>query len=142
VVDFKTTRGFRWSQEPRSPIHVRVSPPGTCSSPPANRGTFAPQNLFYRNNYDFNDIFPDRKYAVFRHTSLFRDGGFWDGAVLGDVEAIIRAPMPAAALVGRVDLTSDNESLRAEIEFPIKTMNANDTHWQWQVDSRPIALPP
>ena len=37
-------------------------------------------------------------------------------------------------------MTSDDGSLRAEIEFPIKTMNANDTHWQWQVDTGPIAL--
>ena len=61
--------------------------------------------------------------------------------MLGDGEAIVRASMSGAPLVGRVELTSDDESLRAEIEFPIKTMNANDTHGQWQVDTGPIALP-
>jgi hypothetical protein len=43
-------------------------------------------------------------------------------------------------LVGRCKLTSDDESRRAENEFPITTMNANDAHWQWQVGTGPIAL--
>jgi hypothetical protein len=61
--------------------------------------------------------------------------------VLGGGEAIVRASISGAPLVGRVELTSDDESLWAEIEFPIKTMNATDTHWQWEVDTGPIALP-
>ena len=45
--------------------------------------TFAPQNLFYRNNYDFNGIFSDREYVIFRtysnHTARFREEGLWEG---------------------------------------------------------------
>ncbi|MDP6823873.1 MAG: hypothetical protein QF554_11355 [Dehalococcoidia bacterium] len=121
--------------------------------------TFAPQDLFYRNNYDFNGIFSDKEYVIFRtyssHTWRFRDEGLWEGTfkdvnerlvevegtVLGDGEEVVRASMAGKPLVGRVELTSEDAALRAEIEFPIKTMNANDTHWKWQVDTGPIALP-
>ena len=121
--------------------------------------TFAETNLFYRNNYDFNGIFSDDEYAIFRtystHTPRFREEGLWrgtfssvsqtlvdvEGRELASGEEIVKASMAGTPLVGRVELASDDGALRAEIEFPIKTMNANDTHWRWQVDTGPIALP-
>jgi hypothetical protein len=139
----------------RSGVSTRYLFFASCKS----EDTFAPENLFYRNNYDFDGIFSDREYVIFRtysnHTARFREEGLWEGTfidvtprlvevagtVLEGGEAIVRASKSGAPLVGRFELTSDDESLRAEIEFPVKTMNANDTHWKWQVDTGPIALP-
>ena len=90
-----------------------------------------------------------------QHTSRFREEGLWEGTfsevsqrlvqaegrVLNSGEEIVKASMAGKPLVGRLELTSDDGALHAEIEFPIKTMNANDTHWQYQVDTGPIGLP-
>lgn len=121
--------------------------------------TFAERNLFYRNNYDFNGIFSDEEYVIFRtyseHTPRFREEGLWkgtfndvsqalvevEGRELGNGEEIVKASMAGTPLVGLVEITSEDGALRAEIEFPIKTMNANDSHWRWQVDTGPIAFP-
>ena len=121
--------------------------------------TFAPMDLFYDNNYDFNGIFSEKEYVIFRtyskHTARFREEGLWkgtfkdmserlvevDGTVLNSGEEVVRASMAGKPLVGRVGLTSDDGSLSAEIEFPVKTMNANDTDWNSQVDTGPIGLP-
>lgn len=121
--------------------------------------TFAPTDLFYNNNYDFNGIFSEKEYVIFRtysqHTARFREEGLWkgtfndvserlvqvDGTVLNSGEEVVRASMAGKPLVGRVELASDDGSLSAEIEFPVKTMNANDTDWKWQVDTGPIGLP-
>lgn len=121
--------------------------------------TFAPTDLFYDNNYDFNGIFSEKEYVIFRtyaqHTWRFREEGLWkgtfkgmserlveaEGTVLGSGEEIVRASMAGKPLIGRVELSSDDGALSAEIEFPIKTMNANDTDWKYQVDTGPIGLP-
>lgn len=148
------SQGGRFQNNARLQVESRTTITDTRSGEPTrylffasckSEDTFAPQDLLYRNNYDFNGIFSDREYVIFRtyssHTERFREEGLWEGTVLEDGEAIARASMSGAPLVERVELMSDDESLRAEIEFPIKTMNANDTHWQWQVDTGPIALP-
>jgi hypothetical protein len=51
-----------------------------------------------------------------------------DGTVLNSGEEIGKASMAGKPLVGRLELTTDDGAMHAEIEFPIKTMNANDTH--------------
>ena len=121
--------------------------------------TFAPTDLFYNNNYDFNGIFSEKEYVIFRtysqHTARFREEGLWkgtfndvserlvqvDGTVLNSGEEVVRASMAGKPLVGRVELASDDGSLSAEIEFPVKTMNANDIQVMYQVDTGPIPFP-
>ena len=101
-----------------------------------------------------NGIFSDREYVIFRtysqDTPRFREDTFndvsqrlveVDGTVLNSGEEIGKASMAGKPLVGRLELTTDDGAMHAEIEFPIKTMNANDTHWQYQVDTGPIGLP-
>ena len=139
----------------RSGVSTRYLFFASCKS----EDTFAESNLFYRNNYDFSGIFSDREYVIFRtystHTARFREDGLWadtfndvtqalvevGGHELGSGEEIVRASMAGKPLVGRVEIVSEDGALSAEIEFPIKTMNANDTHWRWQVDTGPIAFP-
>lgn len=139
----------------RSGVSTRYLFFASCKS----EDTFAKTDLFYRNNYDFNGIFSDKEYVIFRtystHTPRFREEGLWagtfndvttalvevEGRELGDGEEIVRASMAGKPLVGRVEIASEDGALRAGIEFPIKTMNANDTHWHWQVDTGPIAFP-
>ena len=51
------------------------------------------------------------------------------------------ASLAGIPLVGQVELTSDDGGMEASIEFPIKTMNANDIRDVYQVDTGPVAFP-
>ena len=104
--------------------------------------TFAPRGLFYRNNYDFNGIFSDQEYVIFRayssHTPRFREDGLWkgtfvdvterlvevEGTVLGGGEEIVRASMAGKPLLGRVELASGDGGLNAEIDMHVKRLSS------------------
>ena len=121
--------------------------------------TFAKKNLFYEDNYDFCGIFSADEYAIFRtcstHTEEFREQGAWrgrfedvhwhivrsEGTELTEAVQIVRASLENVPLVGKVEIASADGALGAEIEFPIKTMNANDLKDIYQVDTGPLAFP-
>lgn len=118
--------------------------------------TFAERDLFYEENYDFCGIFGDEDYVLFRaratHTDGFREEGLWQdrfedvtrhlpvarGTVLEGPAAIVRASLAGVPLVGQVDLASEDGRLKALLEFPVKTMNANDGRDVYQVDTGPV----
>ncbi len=121
--------------------------------------TFAKQNLFYEENYDFCGIFSEEEYVLFRtrtvHSECFREEGLWRdrfedvtthlpiarGAELATPGDVVSASLANVPMVGLVDLTSDDDRFSARLEFPIKTMNANDVQNVYQVDTGPVAFP-
>lgn len=121
--------------------------------------TYAEKNLFIEDNYDFCGMFSDEEYALFRthsaHTEAFREQGLWQGRfekvhqhvvrvegreLEGNAE-IVQATLRNIPLVGQVEIASADRKLRATLEFPIKTMNANDIQNLYQVDTGPVAFP-
>jgi len=121
--------------------------------------TFAKDHLFCDDNYDFCGIFSGDEYAIFRthatHSSGYREEGLWrdrfqevrqqvswtDGVVLPDAAAIVEATLRNEILVGQVEIGGPGHTLHATLEFPVKTMNANDDEVLWQVDTGPVAFP-
>ena len=121
--------------------------------------TFAGAHLFYEDNYDFCGIFSDEAYAIFRthatHAEGYREQGLWkdrfedvrkhivwtEGEPLHSGAEIVQASLDNTPLVGQVEIASEDGALRVTLEFPIKTMNANDIQNCWQVDTGPVAFP-
>ena len=121
--------------------------------------TFAPKNLFYPDNYDFCGIFSDEEYAIFRtrsaHHAGWKEQGAWrdrfeavhqhlvrvEGRVLSEPAEIVQASLENVPLVGRVEIDSPDQVVQAVLEFPIKTMNANDIETKYQVDTGPLPFP-
>ena len=121
--------------------------------------TFAARNLFYEENYDFCGVFSDDDYVIYRtmatHTDRFREQGKWrdrfedlnqhivrvDGRVLDGKDEIVQASLSNVPLVGQVDFGSADGRFHAQLEFPVKTMNANDIETIYQVDTGPVAFP-
>ena len=119
--------------------------------------TFAEKELFIEDNYDFCGIFSDEEYVIFRthstHTDRWRDEGLWqdrfkdilfdfvtvEAEVLEGTPAINQASLDNIPLIGRVEISEGD--LSAMIEFPIKTMNANDIRPIYQVDTGPLPFP-
>ncbi|MFT5090963.1 MAG: hypothetical protein ACI906_004794 [Candidatus Latescibacterota bacterium] len=119
--------------------------------------TFAKKDLFHADNYDFCGIFSTDQYAIFRtqatHHAAFREEGLWrdrfedvswhlryaQARALETSEQIVDASLVGDLLIGRVEWVEGPLSIR--LEFPIKTMNANDEHMLWQVDTGPLAFP-
>jgi hypothetical protein len=119
--------------------------------------TFAERDLFIEENYDFCGIFSSEEYAIFRthvtHAEGFREEGRWRDRFedvkfdLVETECeplqtnrdIVQASLDNIPLVGSVEISSGR--LKAEMQFPIKTMNANDIEDIYQVDTGPIPFP-
>ncbi|MBI2301845.1 MAG: hypothetical protein HYU66_23315 [Armatimonadetes bacterium] len=120
--------------------------------------TYAPRDLFRRPNYDFCCVFTADHFRIYRtpleHDPSVNEGGRSldrfeqmvfqlrevDAVELPDSQAIVRASLGGHPLVGRCELTADDGSL-VTLEYPIKTMNANDLRWIWQVDTGPLLVP-
>ncbi len=62
-----------------------------------------------------------------------------EGERLADAAAIVEAVLANDRLVGIHRLESDR--YRAEIEYPVKTINANERDWVYQTDTGPILFP-
>jgi hypothetical protein len=62
-----------------------------------------------------------------------------EGERLADAAAIVEAVLANDRLVGIHRLES--ERYRAEIEYPVKTINANERDWVYQTDTGPILFP-
>ncbi|MFH1567612.1 MAG: hypothetical protein ABIL09_06380, partial [Gemmatimonadota bacterium] len=124
-----------------------------------SENTYAERDLFHAENYDFCGIFGGEEFVIFRtratHHEGFRDQGRWPGRFedlsvrtvhrpareLVTGEEIVRATLDGFPLVGVVEMGGADASLRARLEFPIKTMNVNDQQMIWQVDTGPVPFP-
>ena len=56
-------------------------------------------------------------------------------------EQIIEATLKDLMLIARTELRDDAGNLRAMIEYPIKTMNVQEEHGRFQVDTGPLLFP-
>jgi hypothetical protein len=62
-----------------------------------------------------------------------------EGELLHDSEAIVKATLANDPIVVVTHIESDRYT--AELEFPVKTMNANEVDWVWQTDTGPVLFP-
>lgn len=62
-----------------------------------------------------------------------------EGELLGSPQAVVEATLANQPLVARTTL--DTDRYMAVIEYPIKTMNANERDWIYQTDTGPILFP-
>jgi len=129
---------------------------GSCKS----EDTFAEKNLFYKDNYDFIPVFGPEYGIIFRRKAYLNDNykscpkveDMWKGQIyklkegdniklLEDNEAIRKATHEAIPLVAQTEIFNEEIGLRAIIEYPVKTMNINDSRNIYQVDTGPVLLP-
>lgn len=122
-----------------------------------SENTFAPRDLFHADNYDFCGIFSEEEYAIFRtkstHHAGWKEQGLWadrfeavhqhpvwvEAHELATPAQMVQASLGNVPLVGRVEIGASGQT--AVLEFPIKTMNANDIETVYQVDTGPLAFP-
>ena len=127
---------------------------GSCKG----EDTYGAGILFLDPSYDFCGIFSADEFILIRagvpYTEKNTVGAIRDlfegvrlditlvpGEVLESNPAIVHATLANRALNGRCEIADDAQRYRAEIEFPIKTMNVNDIRTIYQVDTGPILLP-
>lgn len=122
--------------------------------------TYANENLFYENNYDFSGIFSREQYVIFRagisHPEQYAERGTvaerFEGALfqirpaqgvrqLDDNTAIVQATLAGLPLVGRTEIADPDGTRRAVLEYPIKTINVQDEQNIYQVDTGPLPFP-
>ena len=122
--------------------------------------TFAEQDLFQGDNYDFLPILGDGYWLVFRrparisprYRTVSTTGELWGepkmmlhNAVgvteLDTFEKIRDATAAGLPIVTRTEISNHETGLRAVIECPTKTMNISLDKSMYQVDTGPIALP-
>lgn len=131
---------------------------GSCKS----EDTFATENLFYKDNYDFLPVFGKDKGLVFRRHSSERERPYRTVAPLETMfgkDPIIHLPHPASIteldtwnkiqnasvaaipIVTHTEINNDELGLRAVIECPCKTLNINNARQLYQTDNGPLLLP-
>jgi hypothetical protein len=116
--------------------------------------------LFQMPNYEFCGIFSNRDCLLVRtHWASERDNReyalnrarfedvhldirtFAAERSLGDAGAIVMATLENQPLVGRTSLSDPDGTRRAELEYPVKTMNVLREPPSFQVDTGPLILP-
>ncbi len=121
--------------------------------------TFAKENLLYQDNYDFLPIFGGGDILVFRRPARISDRyrevkraeEVWGKpnfllrypakvTPLETFEQIRDATAAGIPIVSQTELTDAKTGLKAIIECPVKTMNINQEHRMYQVDSGPVAF--
>ena len=129
---------------------------GSCKS----EHTFAKQDLFAADNYDFLPILGDGDWLIFRRlcriSDRYRDvqpvDKLWGAPILKlrelsgtrllkDWETIRDTTAAAVPIVAQTELQNAETGLRAVIEYPVKTMNISLEHELYQVDTGPVAYP-
>lgn len=125
-----------------------------------SENTFAPKDLFHKDNYDFLPIFGPDDGVTFRRKAWLNPNyrqvrkatQMWEGQTYKivrprtvrllrsnrDIREATHAGLP---IVAQTEISDPRTRLRAIIEFPVKTMNIHDTKDLYQVDTGPIALP-
>ena len=129
---------------------------GSCKS----ENTFSEKDLFHKDNYDFLPVFGPEYTAIFRRKAYLTDTYVqyrlskesWGGQIdrtkparpahrLDTTAAIRQATHAGLPLVAQTEIRDTTAGLRAVMEYPVKTMNINDEHDLYQVDTGPVVLP-
>lgn len=126
--------------------------------------TFARENLFQTDNYNFLPVFADDgELVIFRSKVPSRNdyaelrksdspGHVWQRHTfnlveaepleeLDSVENIIKATKKCLPLVAQTRIWNDETGLSAMIEYPVKTMNICEETQVYQVDTGPVVFP-
>ena len=122
--------------------------------------TFADQNLFLRDNYDFLPIFGPEYGLIFRrkawlnpnYRSCLKTTDMFGGPTkhlqehasyknLITAEEIIRFTHEFHPVVAQTEIHNDETELRAIIEYPVKTLNIRKSDDVYQIDTGPVAFP-
>ncbi len=123
--------------------------------------TFAEQNLFYEDNYDFLPIFGPENGLIFRRKASLNSNyktrkpteQMWGGPEHHLVESknpeelittqeIIHATLECNPIVAQTEIWNDEIGLRAIVEYPVKTMNTRRQGGDaYQTDTGPVAFP-
>ena len=121
--------------------------------------TYAARDLFIQPNYDFCGVFNETQFSIIR--TRFGDSAFVAdcGPVqprfekvytqivrrpaekLESVREVVEATLAGELLIARTELTSPDGGRTCLLEYPIKTMNANDIVPIYQVDTGPVPFP-
>ncbi len=127
---------------------------GSCKS----ENTFAEQDLFVQDNYDFLPILGGSTWLIFRRPCRISDTyrqvseKVWGESelklrfakrvrMLDGFEAIRDASAKGLPMVAQTEILNAETKLRAIIEYPVKTMNVSLDKSLYQVDTGPVALP-
>ena len=121
--------------------------------------TYAEDNLLRAPGYDFCVVFSQAQYQIVRVrlpiTDDWLDPGLnadrFDAVSIGlvdrparecsDPREVVEATLANVPLVGVTELPREDGETYARLEYPIKTMNANDQRWEFQVDTGPAIVP-
>ena len=121
--------------------------------------TYAARDLFIEPNYDFCGVFNETQFSILRtrlgDTQFVADCGPVQprfervyaqivnrpAQKLDGVRDIVEATLNGSPLIARTELASPDGSRKCLLEYPIKTMNANDIVPMYQVDTGPVAYP-
>lgn len=123
--------------------------------------TFAQRNLFKEDNYDFLPVFGEDRVIAFRRKAVIgempyrtvqsMEGHPWGridcrirtgkAAPLADFAAIVSATAQCLPIVARTSWIDPASDVRAEIEYPIKTMNLQHRPPMFQIDTGPVLMP-
>lgn len=122
--------------------------------------TYGEGDLFRLPNYDFSAIFSKAEHQIIRvHLPVQEDGLLETGLnrerfeglsidlveaparPLEDDRAVVQATLDNLPIVARTELLGEGGELLARLEYPVKTMNANDLRWMFQVDTGPLIVP-
>ena len=125
-----------------------------------SEATFAKENLFVEDNYDFLPVFGPEYGIMFRrkawlntdYKSCMTAENMWGGIKYHLVEAgqseqivtfekICDATCEFTPIVAQTEIWNNTTKLHAVIEYPVKTMNTRAEDDMYQVDTGPIVLP-
>jgi len=122
--------------------------------------TFAPENLFLEDNYDFLPVFGGDELIVFRRpaglSNRYREiagvDDYWgppiyrlaeprDFRELDTWKDIYDATMEGLPIVSQTCIRDPGTDMEAVIECPVKTMNLDPDREMYQVDTGPVCYP-
>jgi hypothetical protein len=125
-----------------------------------SENTFAPKDLFHRDNYDFLPVFGGEDLLIFRRPAGLSENyrqcakarDVWGPPVLKIREAtqvrelagwddIQRATMSGLPLTTQTEIHDNQTGLTAIIECPVKTINLGPGRRMFQVDTGPVCYP-
>ena len=125
-----------------------------------SENTFAEENLFKEDNFNFLPILGNGEWLIFRRPALISERyrsvqkveDVWgppelklhsaqSPVVLETFEEIRDATAAAVPLVTQTEIANEETGLRAVIECPTKTMNIGLDIEKYQVDTGPVAYP-
>lgn len=125
-----------------------------------SENTFAERDLFRDPNYDFLPVFGEEDMVIFRRHAFCNENyiqyvkarDIWGGPrfilreaspvrVVEENARIVQAALTGLPFVSRTEIWNEATRMRAIIECPVKTMNANQERSLYQVDTGPVLFP-